>query len=333
MEKLKLLIQKCDLISIVLRDEARLPPSDSERFRQIALSDKVRIVVANDPQTVDREIPDASFLLTENRPITAELLGRAGRLKLIQNGCLRHNAIDCAAARRAGVPVSSMAQPGDVAVAEHALMMMLALGKNLMQADRAVRRGEWRHEVAPWVTSTTQWALSKKTLGIVGLGEVGCMVAERARCFGMRVIYYNHRRYGAEDERQMNIEYSPLHELMAAADFVSIHIAHTPETEGLIGMRELAAMKPSAFLVNTARGAVVDQAALHKALADRSIRGAGLDVFADEPLPPTDPLTQLDNVILTPHVAGVGVAWDSLKALFANVDHIIRGEPLENVIN
>lgn len=333
MTKLKLVIQKSDLISIMVRDESILPASDRDRFRSISLRDRIDLVFAEDPDTLQQEIADASFLFTENRPITADLLARAKNLKLIQNGCLRHNAIDLAAARRAGIAVAATALPGDISVAEHALMLMLALGKRLIRTDQAVRRGEGRTLLAPYVTSQTQSPLYRKTLGIVGLGEVGCLVARRARCFGMRVLYYNHRRYSAGEEKELNVEFRSLPDLLSEADIVDLHIALTPETVGLIGKDELSRMKPGAFLINTARGPIVDEVALTNALREGRIAGAGLDVFIEEPPPKGHPLTLLDNVILTPHVAGVGVAWDSLGILFSNVKHVLRGEPLEDVIN
>ena len=329
----KLVIQKSDLISLMMREESKLPAADRRHFREILLEDQLELVMAESPDRLKKEIADATILFTENRAVTAELLSNARELKLIQNGCLRHFAIDLDAARRAGIPVAAIASPLDVSVAEHALMLMMALGKRLLTTDQAVRRGEGRRIVAPHVTSETQSSLYRKTLGIVGLGEIGCLVARRATAFGMRVLYYNHRRYPAAEERDMGLEYRPLPELMAEADFVDIHIALTPTTTGLIGRRELAAMKPGAFLVNTARGAIVDQQALTDALKEGRLGGAGLDVFVDEPLPEGHPLTLLDNVILTPHVAGSGVTWESLHELFLNVHHVLRGEPLEGVIN
>lgn len=332
MARLKLVIQWSDLLSRVT--EARnLPTADQDRFRALTLMDRLDHVWATDPDVLEREIADADFLITENRPVTADLLGRAKKLRLIQNGCLRHYAIDLAAARRAGIPVAAVALPGDIVVAEHALLLMMAVGKKLLLADRAVRRGEHRDPISPHVASESLTPLFGRTLGIVGLGEIGCHLARRARGFGVRMIYYNRRRCDPAEEAALGVSYRPLAALMAEADIVSIHLAQTPETTGIIGANEIAAMKRSAILVNTARGAIVDEDALVTALGAGLIKGAGLDVFRTEPLPAGHPLTLLDNVVLTPHVAARGVAWETLRILFANLDRVMRGEPPTDVIN
>lgn len=342
MAKLKVAVQKSDFLRNTLAE--RLSPEEQRRFREITLADQLEIVMAEEPEKLRQEIVDADFLITENRPVTAELLTRAKQLRLIQNTCLRHNAIDLEATRRAGIPVAITALPGDIGVAEHALLLMMALGKKLVQADQAVRRGDNPRGVVSqptsqyvravnWVGLTGLSTLYCKTLGIVGLGEIGCHVARRARAFEMRTIYYNPRRYSEEEERELGVEYRPLLNLMAEADIVDIHVVQTPATVGLIGAREIALMKPTAFFINTARGALVDQDALYEALAARRIAGAGLDVFREEPLSEGHPLTQLDNVILTPHIAGGLQAWWTGKVVFTNIKHALRGEPLEGVIN
>lgn len=331
MQALKLVIQRSDVLSRLT--EARdLPPADIEKLRSLTLAGTVDHVWATEPGRLDAEIATADFLLTENGPITAEMIGKARRLRLIQNGCLRHHGIDLAAARRAGIPVSVAALPGDIAVAEHALLLMMALGRKLIHADQAVRAGEFRQRIAPHITSPSFTPLFSKTLGIVGLGEIGCHVARRARAFDMRILYYSRRRYSPDQEQALGVEYRPLMALMAEADIVDVHLALTPETLGIIGRAEIAAMKPTAILVNTARGAIVDEDALVEALRANRIAGAGLDVFREEPLPLGHPLAALANVVLTPHVAARGVVWDNLRILFANVARVIRGEAPQNVV-
>lgn len=330
--KPRVLVQKSDIVNRITH-ATDLPAVDRQRFREIILADRLDFVFANDPDTLDREIGDATYLLTENGPLDARLINKGLKLKLIQNGGLRHRDIDLATASAAGIPVAVFAQPGDISVAEHALMLMMALGKKLLLADRAARRGEGRSQLAPHVTSQGLNPLYGKTLGIVGMGEIGLHVARRARVFEMRVLYFNRKRYRSDEEEKLGLEYRPLAELMAQSDIVDIHLALVPETSGLIGARELAAMKPSALLINTARGAIVDEAALVRALVEGRIAGAGLDVFASEPLSGSHPLSGLDNVILTPHVSGRGVAWDSLTALFGNIRRSLNGEPLQGVIN
>ncbi|MBI2862004.1 MAG: hypothetical protein HYX89_04210 [Chloroflexi bacterium] len=345
MAKLKVAVQKSDFLTMQLAK--KLSPEEEKRFREVTLADQLDIVMAGEPEKLQQEIVDADFLITENQPITAELIARAKQLRLIQNGGLRHNAIDLEAARRAGIPVCVTAMPGDIRVAELALLLMMALSTKLLQADQAVRRGDnprglasqpalnWSQYIRTlnWVGLAGLSILHQKTLGIVGLGEIGGHVARLARAFEMRVLYYNSRRHSPEDEQKLEVEYRPLRDLMAEADIVSLHVGQTPATVGLIGAREIAAMKPTAFLINTARGANVDQDALYEALAARRIAGAGLNVFREEPLPTGHPLTQLDNVILTPHIGGGQSVWWTGETIFANIKRALRGEPLQGVIN
>lgn len=329
--KPKLLIQKSDLLRRFLK-YGDVPAEDMRKFNSIGQIDKYDFVFAEDPADLHREIADAVILITENRPVTRELLSKAKQLKLIQNACLRHNAIDVNAARDAGIPVAALVSPTDVSVAEHALMLMMALGKKLLLADRIARSGAGRSQLAPYATSPGLSPLYKKTLGIVGLGEIGSLVARRAQAFDMKVVYYNRRRYPQQEELGLGVQYRELDDLMAESDIVDIHLAGAPETVNLIGAREIAAMKTTSFLVNTSRGAVVDEAALVEALSAGRISGAGLDVFTNEPLRSDHPLASLENVILTPHVAARGVVWDSLRVTFENIHRLMRNEPLEGII-
>lgn len=332
MAKPRIVIQKCDVLNR-MRDMT-LPPADAARVREITLADETDLVFAIEPERLQTEIADADFLITENMPLTADLIARAARLKLIQTGGLRHEAIDIAAARAAGIPVAAAALPLDICVAEHAILLMLALGKKLLTADRAARSGEGRGPMAPVVTSSILSCLYGKTLGIIGLGEIGRFVARRARAFDMRILYSSRVRYGEQLEAELGIEYRPLEQLLAESDFVDIHATRTPATLGMIGERELALMKPSAFLVNVARADIVDEKALLRALAERRIAGAGLDVYWQEPLSADHPLTRLDNVILTPHVAGRGgVAFATLETLFGNIRRLLRGEGAIGVVS
>ncbi len=187
--------------------------------------------------------------------------------------------------------------------ADMAFALILAVARRVVEGERAVREGGW----GPWHPSFMLGRdVHGATLGIVGLGAIGEAVAKRARGFGMRVLYTARSRK-AEAEAALGAEWRSLDELLAQSDFVSIHAALSAETRGLIGARELGLMKPTAFLINTARGPIVDQAALIEALSARRIAGAGLDVAAVEPVPPDDPLLKLDNLTITPHVGSATV--------------------------
>lgn len=231
------------------------------------------------------------------------LLACAPRLVVVACSGRGTDAIDIEAATRRGVAVVNNPGFGSRPVSEAAIAMMLALAKRLFGSDRWTRRGEgWQHrsDVAEFME------LEGKTLGIVGLGEIGTECARKAiAAFRMRVLAYD-PYVPADKARSIGAaKVDSLDELLAAADVVSLHPELTAETRGMIGEAQLRRMKRSAFLVNTSRGKVVQQAPLVRALSERWIAGAALDVYEDEPLGSANPLYALDNVVLTPHVAGL----------------------------
>src|SRR5207245_7110929 len=183
-----------------------------------------------------------------------------------------------------------------VSAAEHTIALLLSQARNIPAASHALKAGEWARERYQGVE------LAGKTMGVIGLGRVGSMVAQRALAFGMRVIAFD--PYVSRDRaRSLGVELTPnLEALLVQADFVTIHLPRTPETEGLIGERELALMKEGARLINTARGGLVDERALVNAIRDGKLAGAALDVFAPDPVPPANPLLRFDRVVVTPHL-------------------------------
>ncbi len=249
--------------------------------------------------------------------VTRGVIQEARHLRLIQRLGRMTGNIDVVAAQEAGVPVAILPMGLDMAVAEHALMLMLALSRKLFKSHHAVVSGAYEaYGLTPAVTTERSglaecWvpmpmeALYRKTLGIVGMGEIGTALAERARVFGMRILYCTRRRLSEEEERTLGIEWASLEELLRASDFVSLHVPYTSETDKMLGAREFAWMKPTAYLVNVSRGGVIDEQALCRALKEKVIAGAGLDVFEREPVPKESPLLELDNVICTPHSAAI----------------------------
>jgi glyoxylate reductase len=188
--------------------------------------------------------------------------------------------------------------------ADMAFALILAVARRVSEGERAVRAGLW----GPWHPSFMLGRdVHGATLGIIGLGAIGEAVARRAMGFAMRVLYTSRSRK-PEAESRLGVEWRPLDDLLRESDFVSLHVSLSQQTRGLIGEGELRLMKPTAFLINTARGAVVDQPALVEALASRRIAGAGLDVAAVEPVPIGDPLLKLDNLVITPHLGSASVA-------------------------
>ncbi len=226
------------------------------------------------------------------------LLDAAGpQLKVVANFAVGYDNIDVPACRRRGVVATNTPGVLDDATADMAFALLLAVARRLPEGEALVRSGAW----TGWRPEQLLGAhVTGATIGIVGLGRIGRAVARRARGFDMRLLYHN-RRPDPAAERELNARYETMDELLSQSDFVSLHVPLTAETRHLIGQRELALMKPTAVLVNTARGPVVDEAALVSALQGGSIAGAGLDVYEDEPA--VDPgLLGLQNVVLAPHL-------------------------------
>lgn len=268
-------------------------------------------------------------LLTDT--IDAEVMDAAPHLRVISNMAVGYDNIDVAAASHRGILVTNT--PGVLAptTADFAFALLMAAARRLVEADRYTRRGRWQ----TWGPSTFLGQdVHGATLGIVGLGGVGLEMAKRGRALGMRVIYHSRTRK-PELERRWRITYTPLDTLLAEADFVSLHVPLTAETHHLIGRRELARMKPTAVLINTARGPVVDQQALYHALKEGTIAAAALDVTDPEPIAPDDPLLRLDNVIITPHIASASAATRHRMADMAvrNVITALRGRLPRHAVN
>jgi phosphoglycerate dehydrogenase-like enzyme len=291
-------------------------------------------------------LPQAEVIVVQDRALTAELIAAAPNLRLVQKYGSRPTEIDVAAAHAAGVVVATMPLHGCIAVAELAMTLILSLSKNLIKAHAATVSGAYRElGVEPILTEQRrhkfQWMklgglleIRGRTLGIIGFGEIGAETARRARAFDMQVIYNKRRRLPAFIEAAEQVSYAEKDDLLRQADFVLLSTPLTPETQGMIGERELALMKPSAFLVNICRGGVIDEAALVEVLRSQRIAGAGLDVFVYEPIPYDHPLLACDNVILTPHIGGgTGGARDrQMSDVLANAQRFLRGEPLQHRI-
>jgi D-3-phosphoglycerate dehydrogenase len=238
-------------------------------------------------------------------PVTAEMLQRASLLEVVFISAAGTDKIDVAAASELGILVINAAGANAPAVAEHAVGLMLALCRRIADTDRQAHATKEVDALRVMRTPPRLSLLRGKTLTIIGFGFIGRTIADICRQgFGMRVIAYDPFFDSIEAERLGVTLVDDLHEALAAGDFVSVNTPFNPQTAALIGAKELAGMKDTAFLVNTARGGVVDPEALLVALRERTIAGAALDVTEPEPLPAGHPLFDLDNVILTPHVGG-----------------------------
>jgi len=272
--------------------------------------------------------PYDSLIVRSQTRVDAAVIDAAENLKIVARAGIGLDNVDVEAATRRGVMVVNAPQSNILSAAEHTIALLLAQARNIPQADQALKRGEWSRSRFQGVE------LAGKTIGVLGLGRVGAMVAHRAAAFGMRVIAYD-PYVSRERAKEMGVELMPgLEAVLVQSDFLTVHLPRTPETEGLIGERELALMKDGARLVNTARGGIVDEDALAKALKDGHLGGAALDVFATEPTTES-PLFELDSVVVTPHLGASTVeAQDKAGTSIAEMVRLaLRGDFVPYAVN
>ncbi|MBU4030621.1 D-glycerate dehydrogenase [Patescibacteria group bacterium] len=268
-------------------------------------------------------------VLTEK--IDGEVMDAAGsQLKIVANYAVGYNNIDVAEAKKRGVVVTNTPGVLTDTVADHAVGLILAVAQRIAEGDKYTREGKYK----AWGPKLFLGGdIKGKTLGIVGLGRIGFAVAERLmKGFEMKVIYYDIKR-NEELEKEHNIEYREINDLLKEADFVSLHTALTDETKHLINAERLELMKPTAYLVNTSRGPIIDEKALVEVLKNKGIAGAALDVFENEPeLSPG--LIELDNAILTPHIASATIGTRNKMSEMAaqNIIASLEGQTPSNLV-
>ena len=272
-------------------------------------------------ETLLREVADVDgiiCLITEK--MDAEVIERAHRCRVIAQVAVGYDNIDVAAATRRGILVTNTPGVLTETTADMAWAILLATARRVVEGDKFTRSGRWK----TWeIMAFTGQDVYGATLGIIGLGRIGAAIARRARGFAMSLLYHNRRRAEAL-EAELGARYVELDDLLHQSDFVVVSCALTPETHHLIGERQLGLMKPSAALVNIARGPIVDQRALYRALVDRKIWAAGLDVFEVEPVPMDEPLLKLDNVVMPPHL-GSGSINTRIKMATMAVENCLAG--------
>lgn len=273
---------------------------------------------------------EADYLFAYPGDPTPEELATARRAKLFQLLSAGHDWLDLYAFKRCGIPVASNNGSNAVSTAEHAVLLMLALLKQLPLHHRSTAAGQWLG-----MANTMQMReLRGKVIGLVGFGNIAQHVGRRVRAFDATVRYTKPHRATPETEQPLDAGYRSLDDLLAQSDILSLHAPLEPATRGMINARALAKMRPGSWLVNTARGALVEEAALVDALIGGHLAGAGIDVFAHEPIDPDSPLLRLPNVVLTPHIAGVTRdTWaHRLATAWSNVARVQAGEPLQSRI-
>ena len=271
-------------------------------------------------------LPGIKASLAGSEPYTARVLAAHPQLRVIARVGVGYDAVDVAAATRHGIAVATTPGTNEGSVAEHTFALILGLAKSIISQHLGVKAGGWPRGA--------NLPLRGRTLGIAGLGRIGKAVAVRGTAFGMRLLAYDPIPDTAFAARH-HITLVPFERLLAEADFLTLHLPVSEESRYLINRKTLALMKPTAFLINTARGAVVNEADLLDALKNKRLAGAGLDVFEQEP-PGVNALFELDNVLLTPHAAGTDVQSRDDMALSAAraIVSLARGEwPAEKIVN
>lgn len=248
------------------------------------------------PENLLTKIKEYDAVIVRSRSkITKDIIEASeGNLKAIARAGVGLDNIDLETAKEKNIPVFNAPESLTISVAEHTIGLMLAIARNTHHADRTMKQGQWNKK------QYVGMELYGKTLGVIGFGRIGREVADRAYAFGMNVTAYD-PFITIEDARESNAKLVELDELLQNSDFISLHMPATDETKGMINTEKLALMKPTAYLINTARGSIIDEQALTNALKEKKIAGAALDVFANEPPGETE-LTKLDNILLTPHL-------------------------------
>ena len=290
-----------------------LPPPREELLRRVAGCDGVLTLLTD---RVDDELLDAA----------------GASLRVVSNYAVGFDNVDVPACTRRRIPVGNTPGVLTETTADLAWALLMAAGRRVAEGDRYVRAGRWR----TWGPQLLLGGdVHGATLGIAGFGRIGQAVARRAAGFGITVLYWSRTRAEPALERELGATLVEFEELLARSDFVTLHVSLNEETRHLIDAAALARMKPSAVLVNTARGAVVDQAALAEALQDGTIAAAGLDVTDPEPMAPDDPLLRLENCLVVPHIGSASHATRGRMAAMAAANLLagLRGERLPNPVN
>lgn len=314
------------LARALLRDEVLSTASE--------LGIEVRWVDAGQsPEAVADECRDAVAMIPLGGGFTTELVRECPHLELVQAVTSGTDTFDVVALAEMGVVVANNGGGNSVAVAEHTIAMMVAVFRNLRAQFDATRAGEWAAQLAPRVWPNA-FELSGRTVGIVGAGNIGRQLAERLQGWECGLGYHDIREVPPELAARLGMERMSLDALLGAADVVTLHLPLTAQTRGMIGARELGLLKPTAVLVNTCRGPVVDEAALVDALRAGTLAGAALDVLADEQDVAGNPLLDMDNVVVTPHTAGMALEALHKSVVFAltNAARVVAEEPPQSVV-
>lgn len=293
----------------------------------------VKLAKSLNEDELAEEAKDADVIMVVYAKIAEKIINSAAKLRGIARYGIGVDNIDLKAASKRRIPVANVPDYCIGTVADHAFALILALNRKLLLADNILRSGEY----GIWTSPSPKLMgvdLEGKVLGLVGIGKIGSAVAARAKGFGMKVVAFD-PYIPKEIAEKLGVELVDLETLLKNADFISIHVPLTPETRGIIGEKELRLMKRTAYIINTARGPIIQEKALYKALKNGWIAGAGLDVYEKEPPDPDNPLFKLENVILTPHIAYYTkeAIWRLEMSAVEEAIRILQGKMPKNLVN
>jgi len=293
----------------------------------------VRLAKSLNEDELAEEVKDVDVIMVVYAKITEKIINSAAKLRGIVRYGIGVDNIDLKATSKRRIPVANVPDYCIGTVADHAFALILALNRKLLLADRILRSGEY----GLWTSPSPKLMgvdLEGKVLGLVGVGKIGSAVAARAKGFGMKVVAFD-PYIPKEIAEKIGVELVDLETLLKNADFISIHAPLTPETRGIIGEKELRMMKRTAYIINTARGPIIQEKALYKALKNGWIAGAGLDVYEKEPPDLDNPLFKLENVILTPHIAYYTkeAIWRLEMSAVEEAIRILQGKMPKNLVN
>ena len=271
-------------------------------------------------------IAEADYAISGQIAVPGSVLKAAKRLRLLHKWGVGTDNLDLVAAKALGIQVARTTGSNSVPVGEFTLALTLATLRHLAWAHEELRQGHWRGGRLPG----DAYILSGKTVGVIGFGAIGRVAARLFRGFGCTVLYQTPRRLDPAEEAELGVSYASLAEVLARADVVTLHCPLTEQTRGLIDKAALLQMKRTAVLINVARGGVVVEADLAAALQDGVIHGAATDVYAEEPVPPDNPLLHLSNCVVTPHIAAgsIDTFEPTIRQMFGNFERVARGEPV-----
>jgi glycerate dehydrogenase len=318
-------------MKIVVLDGYTLNPGDNP-WDVVEANGDLTIYDRTPPEQIYQRARDADIIVGNKAVLDRDLIRRLDKLKFITVMATGYNVVDIDAARQKGIPVSNVPVYGTDSVAQYVFAALLNLIHKIAEHDQSVRAGEWTacKDFSYW--KTTIFELAGKTMGIVGLGRIGLATSRLAQAFGMRVVAYSRSPTGSHDDS--DIERMDLDSLFAQADVVSLHVPQTPETEGFVNQTRLGKMKPTAILINTARGGLVNEQDLADALNSGQIAGACIDVVSTEPIAADNPLLGARNCQITPHIAWAAIEARRrlMQTTADNIAAFMAGHPI-NVVN